>query len=61
LAISPANPNSFDAREWAEAFTAEHPEVDEYVAGLWFHNAITAGYWASENGLLLHETDPPSA
>ena len=63
MAISPANPNSFHAPDWAHAFVAEYPELeaDGYKIGLWFGMAIAAGYWASENGLLLHETNPPSA
>ncbi len=58
MAISPPNPNSFNARDWAEAFTAEYPELEDdgYKIGLWFGNAIAAGYEAAENGFLLHET-----
>lgn len=58
MAISPPNPNSLNAPDWALAFVAEYPELegDSYKVSLWFSMAITAGYWASENGFLLHET-----
>ena len=50
--------------KWAEAFLAAYPHTGLHPlgVGLWFHNAIEAGYLASEHGRPLHEdTEPPAA
>jgi len=59
MAISPTNPNSFNAPDWALAFVAEYPELeaDGYKISLWFGMAIAAGYWAAENGFRLYDTE----
>jgi hypothetical protein len=35
---------SFDARDWAEAFCAQFPEVEEGMMVTWFANALMRGF-----------------
>ena len=58
---SPAYPDSFEAADWASAFLAEYPQLEEtdtYKILVWFVHAIAAGYEACENGIQLYEPFP---
>lgn len=35
---------SFDARDWAEAFCKQHPEIDEGEMLAWFAGALMRGF-----------------
>lgn len=49
---------SFDARDWAEAFCARFPQVDEELMIGWFANALMRGY-DEHAARVLSQSPPP--